>query len=462
MANLALFTIKNEDFNYSAYGLTTNTFVVDITTSLQSSKGVKFTEYPLLDGTTRIDTVSRAPGTINFVGKIGEVYHQPNSDAPRLQAGLDEEQTRIKRFVRLLEALRDDAIVLDLSTEAKLFENYIIESVGIGVSQYGIADVQFSMKEFIAFGTEISRIDFQAGEYTQATQNEFYLNTLTMRNFSTDQELLDSVYELLTNASISEPYMIKMGTSDLGFNPDVFIGRFKVDKPTHVVRYKNNWFTTDAFRTYTPTFVKYDVPTAVYSTGNVVGNYNLKITLPTIEGGKSLVEEDSIYTTSTEPLFVLSYKYKSDEFSETGKYPIKIELYKDNTLLDTIVRDDLYLTPKYSEVAGGVNPLNPITGVFEPDLILTNNNNNIYKNIVTFLKKTKDSKVYQMAPNLLKDTSYGYLYCFKYLREYGNDTQYHLGFIYFHPELVKRLETIINNFNITTSNLLYNKTVKWW
>lgn len=77
MAFLAIFRIKNTNFPYQNYGLSDNSFSIDITNSIQASKGVAFTQYPLLDGTTRIDSISKAPGTINFQGKVGDVFHSP-------------------------------------------------------------------------------------------------------------------------------------------------------------------------------------------------------------------------------------------------------------------------------------------------------------------------------------------------------------------------------------------------
>ena len=474
MAYLALFRIKNGNFPFAAYGLRDNTFSMDITQTLSSQKGVKFTEYPLLDGTTRIDSVSRAPGTLNFQGKIGEVFHSPNSNFSTVMAS--ENETRSKRFIKLLEDIRDAAIVLDIITEAKTFENYLIESVSFNVSQMGILDVNFSMKEFIAFGSEITTINFEPEEYKENVRNEFYLNTLTMRNFATDQEMIDSIYELLTNEDISEPYIIKMGTGDLGFTPDLTINPIPVNKPSLVVTRTKSGFLnsiTNVKRTYTPVTVRSRIPSAIYSSGAVIDNLKLKISMPNFNTG-SLVNENTIVTENSYGLLDGGdYTYKPDVFNETGKYFFVVEIYEGENIKRTKTLDEVMVTPKYSEVANGINPVQYVHNSFENDLIISTASNasslRIQKQALSFIKKTSDPKVYQFANNLLGDTSLGYLYAFKYLKELAPNYsvreyryEYHIGFVYFHPELVKRIVNIINNFNITNGNLLNGKTIKWW
>ena len=152
MRYLALFKIKNSDFDYTKYGLNDVFFSIDITKSIQASKGVKTTQYPLLDGTTRIDTISRAPGTLNFQGNIGELLSAKSLERSVKASG---DLTRMEVELALLEDLRDNAIVLDVITHVKTYRNYIIESIGAGVSQFGISDINLSMKELLTFGDEI-------------------------------------------------------------------------------------------------------------------------------------------------------------------------------------------------------------------------------------------------------------------------------------------------------------------
>ncbi len=470
MAFLALFRIKNPGFPFGNYGLLDNTFSVDITENLNSSKAVKFTEYPLLDGTTRIDSVSRAPGTLNFQGKIGDVYHSPNGVQSTVVA--NENETRTKRFVKLLEDLRDGALVLDIITETKTFENYLIENVSFTVAQFGVITINFSMKEFIAFGSEITAMEFEPAEHTESSRSDYYLNTLTMRNFTTPQELFDSIYEVITNSDIVEPYMIRMGSSLFGFNPDITIPNISIEKPELDVNITKTGlfnFNHRYDRTYTPAVVTDRSSTAVYTSGNVVGDLNLKITLPTLERG-SLVTQSTITRNDVYDWYGDgAWNYKPASFEESGKYNITLSLYENENVKKTIVTKDILVTPKYSEYSNGVNPTSYVPGSFDNDLMLSTTANPINKEALSFIKKTSDSNIYQMIPNLLGDTSLGYLYPVKYIEmipaNYGvryTTYRYVLGFIYFHPELVKRIVTLINTFNTTPGNLLYGKRINWW
>lgn len=470
MAFLGLFKIKNGAFDYTKYGLKDNTFAIDVSNSIQSSKGVTFTQYPLLDGTTRIDSVSRAPGTLNFQGKVGDVFHSANNMLSTVQGTVND--TRTQLFVKLLEDLRDNAIVLDIITESKTFENYLIESVSFGMAQFGVIDVNFAMKEFIAFGSEITSINFEPEEFTEDARNDFYLYTLTMNNFTTDQEMFESIFNLLTDSDVAEPYMIKLGSSDFGFNPDVTINPLSVNKPTLTVDVTKSGllnFTHKYERTYVPTIVTTKTPTAVYSTGSVVGNLKLKITLPTIDIG-SLVKETEINVNNSYDWYGNgAFDYRPDIFVEEGKYEITAQLLEDDDPKKIITLKDLLLTPKYSEISSGINPVKYVSNSFENDLMISTTGNIINKQALSFIKKTSDPNVYQMERNLLGDSSLGYLYPVKYLKEYPpnyafrNYTyKYVIGFIYFHPELTKKIQDLINNFNITPTNLLFGKTIKWW
>lgn len=475
MNYLAVFEIKNKDFKVQDYGLIDYKFSIDITTSIQVSKGVKFTEYPLLEGTTRIDTVSRAPGSINFNGKIGDVVHTPTGAIYKVEDNKNQGKTRLSTFISLLEALRDQAIVLDVITYAgtdsdtKIYENYLIESLGFGISQFGVMDVNFSMKEFIAFGSEIELAPFDPTDFSEDNRNQFALYTLTMDNFRTEKGMIDSFYKLLTDPDISAPYMIKMGNSEAGFTPDITIPKINVIKPTFQFRKQDLGMGFKSYyRTYNPTRVSSSLFETIYSSGTVLNNLKLKITIPRINGGESLVKENSIIKNDLGAAFWdnnKSYEYKPDKFEETPKYKIKIELFENNILVKTQNPDDILITPRYSNIYGGVNTFAYTPNNFENDLILGQPNTDINKIALCFLRKTTNPNEYALLPNLLEDTSYGYLYAFTYLRDYvgtSDKAVYNLGFIYLHPKLVKRLEDIINTFTLTEGNLLYGKTIKWW
>ena len=470
MRNLALFTIKNDSFIIKKlnenYGLSSNTFTVDITQTLNSSKSVKFTEYPLLDTTTRINSVSKSPGTLSFQGKIGEVlFNTQSSDT--VKAGLDPDDSRMRRFVQLLEFLRDNAYVLDIDTESKKFENYVIESVSFTTSTFGIVDVNFTLKEFIAFGQKINIDEMLSDPNTVAEVNLFYLNNLTIDNFTTDKEMFNSIYKLLTNSYISQSFMIKMASGFVGFTPDVKLKSISAFRANYLIM--DTWDgseTSQGLRIYTrertfiPVHVESPIGPSIYTSNPIYGDKKLKLSVPAIQINNplsSLVYDEGINTRDTWTRIDRTWNYRPDKYIETPKYQIAGEIFDGDTSKSFNIKD-FFLTPKYSEISGGVNPIKYISNDFNNDAIVYNPDyTDYYKEALCFIKKTKNPNVYEMSPNLLANSSLGYLYGFKYMR----NRSYEYGFIYFHPDLLYKVYQLINIFNITPNNLLYGKTINW-
>ena len=107
MRHITLIRIKNEDFDYTKYGLENNYFTIDISQTLNYTKNVGFTQYALLDGTTRVDNISREPGSVSFQGVLGEI-RAGGKDENFVKSTLSK--TRLQNQMDLLEALRDEAI----------------------------------------------------------------------------------------------------------------------------------------------------------------------------------------------------------------------------------------------------------------------------------------------------------------------------------------------------------------
>lgn len=490
MAYLAQFQILNTDFIPAAFGLEDNYFSIDIETSLQASKQVGVTQFPLLDGTTRIDTVSRQPGTLNFQGKAGSVS---NSSSFKFVPNGVGTKDRLQVIVELLEYLRDNAYVLNILTEHKNYYNYIITGVNFGQTSLGVIDVNFSMKEFISFGSEISTSlitpevfgdeDAISGTTTDANAANlalFYFDLIP----KTYDDLSGLIYSLLTNSDLAEPYIIKLG-GNMGFNADESISAFNIDKPFLNIDTKNRdtngaWFggwVTDIDARYYPARTPDPTNQRVFSgatieTGTVADEFKLKFSLPYIYGGYPISSKSSILYEETKDGKDKSYSYRPDHFLEEGSRNIKIEIIQGNTTIDTKNDTDILITPRFSNIYNGVNPKTGTnTGSLENDLIIKDSTNNFHKYALNFIRQTSDPNVYEMIPNLLGSQvaeTRGYLYPANFITKtsvYSSGYKYklQLNFIYFHPRLVRRLKEILNlAINEQEGHLLYGKELRWW
>jgi hypothetical protein len=448
--NIVLFKIKDSTFDLSTYGLTDRYFRMDVTKNISSSKSVKFTEYPLVDGTTRIDTVSRAPGTLNFQGEIGELFSSPNY-THSIKTPLNGGKSRIELSIELLETLRDEAIVLDVLTEGKTFYNYLIEGVNFTFEKFGVSTVNFTLKEFIAFEDQFEGIEEETKVDSSLT-NDLFLRNLVVDNFKTEEEMAQVIYNTISDTNASAGFAIRFGSSDI--NPDVFIKPIIVSNIPYVQKVSGNSI-------YMPTVVKSKLNMQILTSGAVKNNLQVKIEIDQIEEG-NFTNDDNVRVAS----------FGSKVYNETPKYNVSITLFTvsqgENVVLHNIGTTDFMISPKFSNVDKCFNPLeNKVT--FENDPIITYGNVPGRLFATSFLRKFKGGLLglgvqYKAVPNLLQHADQGYLYpTFYYSRiPRSSDYRLNIGFVYLHPEFAYKIkERIIENAK-NKNNLLNNKKITWW
>jgi hypothetical protein len=453
--NIVLFKIKDSTFDLSTYGLTDRYFRMDVTKNISSSKSVKFTEYPLVDGTTRIDTVSRAPGTLNFQGEIGELFSSPNY-THSIKTSLNGGKSRIELSIELLETLRDEAIVLDVLTEGKTFYNYLIESVNFTFEKFGVSTVNFTLKEFIAFEDQFEGIEEETTVDSSLT-NDLFLRNLVVDDFKTEEEMAQVIYNTISDTNASAGFAIRFGSSDI--NPDVFIRPITVSNIPYLQRVTTGrGVGVVTTRTYMPTVVKSKLDMQILTSGAVKGNLQVKIEIDQIEEG-NFTNDDDLNVGPLEPVF-----------SETPKYNVRITLFTvsqgENVVLDNIMTNDFMISPKFSNVDRCFNPLEN-KATFENDPIITYGNVPGRLFATSFLRKFKGFLgiiEYKAVPNLLQHADQGYLYpTFYYSRiPRSSDYRLNIGFVYLHPEFAYKIkERIIENAK-NSDNLLYARRITWW
>lgn len=462
--NIVLFKIKNDDFNLIPYGLNDRFFRLDITKNINSSKSVKFTEYPLANGTTVIDTVSRAPGTLNFQGEIGELFFSPNSNHS-IKTSPNGGKSRIELSIELLETLRDQAIVLDVLTEGKTFKNFLIESVNFTFEKFGVSTVNFTLKEFLAFEDQFEGIEDQT-QVDDTLTNSYLLRTLSLPNFTTEEEMMQVLYSTISDSVASEGFAIRFGSSDI--NPDVFISPVSVNNIPFVVK---NLITSQGGNfnrfVYTPSIVDKKANMNVIRSGLVSGNLGIKIEIDQIEVG-SFTKEETIVINSNSNSFP-----EISKFLETPKYKIRITLFRlsegEDIVLSTSIKDDFMISPKFSNVDKCFNPLEP-RATFDNDFIITYGNVQGRLFATSFLRKTKNFfgfTKYKAVPNLLDNNDQGYLYpTFYYTKheQIGGSYIYRInvGFVYLHPDFAYKIKDLIIENAEIKNNLLNRKTITWW
>jgi hypothetical protein len=448
--NIVLFKIKDSTFDLSTYGLTDRYFRMDVTKNISSSKSVKFTEYPLVDGTTRIDTVSKAPGTLNFQGEIGELFSSPNY-THSIKTSLNGGKSRIELSIELLETLRDEAIVLDVLTEGKTFYNYLIESVNFTFEKFGVSTVNFTLKEFIAFEDQFEGIEEETTVDSSLT-NDLFLRNLVVDNFKTEEEMAQVIYNTISDTNASAGFAIRFGSSDI--NPDVFIKPITVSNIPYVQKVSGNSI-------YMPTVVKSKLNMQILTSGAVKGNLQVKIEIDQIEEG-NFTNDDNVR--------VAPFGFRV--YNETPRYNVSITLFTvsqgENVVLHNIGTTDFMISPKFSNVDKCFNPLeNKVT--FENDPIITYGNVPGRLFATSFLRKFNGGLFgggvqYKAVPNLLQHADQGYLYpTFYYSRiPRSSDYRLNIGFVYLHPEFAYKIkERIIENAK-NSDNLLYARRITWW
>ena len=468
--NIVLFKIKNTDFDFTPYGLTDRYFRIDVTDNINASKSIKFTEYPLIDGTTRIDTVSRAPGTLNFLGKIGDVFSSPDYTHTIKSSG---GKTRMQLSIELLETLRDNAIVLDVLTQSKTFENYLIETVNFTTEEFGVNTVNFSLREFIAFGDDLSDI-VETVEPDETSVAEHQVNTLGTNNFTTDREMINEIYRLVTHPDISPSFVIKFGSLDI--NPDVFIKPIQIDNLPYIEseRLSSVGYLSQSNFTYYPSTVSQDLDMQVLTSGIVKDNLKIKLEIDKISTG-SFTEKDSIVLENR-------LKYQVQEFVEIPKYNVRVQMFKrsegeDKPLHPPINLEDVMVSPRFTNVDKCFNPYES-TPTIDNDPITTYGFTPGHYHAINFLRKYNKGWLggihYKAVPNLLQNSDQGYMYPIFYYSKVlsaisgsnrgTKETLYlNIGFVYLHPAFANKIkERFIEDAEKYNDHLLRKKEIIWW
>jgi len=432
-----------------------------ISNSIQASKAVSTTQYALLDGTTRIDTISRAPGTLNFQGNIGDLFKAGSFERSVKESGT---KTRLELQVELLEALRDDAIVLDVITESKTHRNYIITSINSGTNKFGISDINISMKELLMFGDEIEVAE-DSRDYLYTTDDGLVddlpsaaLETFKLNSFDDDRSLVNEVVNLVKNSDLTLPYIIQFGASHT--SPDIQTKKYIMSAPSIV----SNLHGHELEYVYTAMFNASPTDPQILMSGYVKDDFRIEITIPSIARGsltEELIQRKSIgiYDSGYVPSFV-----------DTGKYQITIKLYKKMRSYDpdralyTTNNKDLLVTPRYSDITNGINPL-VLNNTFLSDLVKTRGNLEGYKSAMCFLRKCSQD-TYRVIPNLLRDTNQGYLYPTFHLTEYEKYGttfyEYNIGFVFIHRDALPKIREAFEALIDDPDHFMHNKTIVWW
>jgi len=463
--NMVLFKIKDTDFDFTPYGLTDRYFRIDVTENINASKAVKFTDYPLLDGTTRIDTVSKAPGTLSFQGKIGDLFSSPDYTHSVKSSG---SKSRMQLSIELLETLRDEAIVLDVLTQSKTFVNYLIESVSFTNERFGINTVNFTLREFIAFGEDL-------GDITEATVSDddtiadFQLRSLVTNNFTNDEEMMYEIYRLISEPNISPFYVVRFGTQEI--NPDVFISAAKV-KGLPYIENKYNTSTQLMDRTYFPTEIIEKLDMQVLTSGLVKDNLKIKIQIDQINEG-TFTEEEKIIKSSNYALPVRLYQ-------ETPKYEVRIQIVKylngeEVAEHPLIISSDCMVSPRFSHTDLAFNPQEQIATI-QNDPIIDYGDIPGYIHAINFMRKYKSNggantggrPKYKAVQNLLQTKEQGYLYPIFYYKKksipkVGVRYYLNIGFIFIHPAYAAKIqERFISDAEANSNHLFRGKSVTWW
>jgi hypothetical protein len=462
MQQLISFYIKNENFPFQDYGLVDRYFMIDITKQINHSKSVTTTQYPLLDKTTRIDAVSIAPGTISIQGTIGELFVAQAYDRSVKDTS---DQNRMQRSIDLLERLRDNAYIVDVITTTKTYTDFIIESLNLGIVQFGVVDVQMSLKEFIAFGDEIKISDYVPTSSSVTGDERLVLPTLTLNPFVNDTQLSNEIYRIIKNSTLSEPYIITF--SGPGQASDVFVSPYLISEPIFNI---TTVLGISGFSYESSRFLRNESQRD-YMTGYVKDNLKLQITFPKLRQNDSMSKERTFDG-------IIAKTSAVDAINETvplgHEIIIKLLQQRENgtdEVIYSVVNKEIFITPRYSDVKNGVNPIVDSTSRndVKNDIMYITNLAEDPKHIFNFLRRCNDG-TYRVVSNLLGIPEYGYLYQTSYIKVNRQSTGstpgqflYQPSFVYIHPTVLPFLKLAIENvINSTSGHYLLGKTIVWW
>lgn len=413
MRHLALIKIKNSEFDYARYGLKNNYFSIDITNSFNYSKNVGVTQYALLDGTVRIDNISREPANFTLQGLLGEVRGGNTSDA---FVYATVEKNRLQNQMDLLEAIRDQATFIDIITEERAYKNCIITGINFGKNRSGQIDALLNIREIIVFGDEINVTpnitENGMSDYDQGLILDFF----AFQNMTNDEGLVNEIYRVITSSTLSNPFIITMGPIDS--NPDVVIPSYSLIKKT----------TTKSLPTIAgASIIAADTNKLLTSatgaeiiTGNIAGGNYLHLTFPPKQ------KNENLYATQITKNPLGQYDY----VSVPSTY-VHIRLLNNNETLYSVQKGEILKSPAYSDIVNGVHYLN--TAGSNSDIIATD------KYGLCFIRKQRYN-TYIALPNLLGNESRGYLYCATFEKTVDSTTKLYPMLVYIQPRAWQKIK----------------------
>lgn len=412
MRYLSLIKIKNKDFDFAKYGLKSNYFTIDISQSVNYSRGVGFTQYAVLDGTTRIDNISKEPSSITLQGKLGEV-RAGGTHENYVQATISK--TRLQNQMDLLEALRDQAIFLDIITDERSYRDHLIQSLSYGKNKFDEIDVSLTIKEVITFGDEI---DVQATEQNRPVslyEQTLLLDRFEMRPINNDSDLVGETNRMILNSVLSSPFIITLGSVDI--NADIIFPAVNYVKRTSRFVFPNNVNVKTVDDTNE---VLNNVIAGELISGPVIeGNY-LLVSTPVVRKGTNL------YRTQ----LVKQATGKVDEYPVAKTY-INIKIMNGKNTVYSVNQGSVLMEPKYSNISNGIHPLD-----------YSGSNGDLISSArfgINFIRKLKYNR-YTLAPNLLGLDSRGYLYNASYEIKVGSNSRLQPTLVYIHPLAWKRIK----------------------
>jgi len=417
MRHLAVIRIKNSEFDYTKYGLKNNYFSIDVSNSLSYSKNIGITQYAVLDGTTRVDNISREPAAINLQGLLGEVR---GGGSPENFVYSTVEKNRLQNQMDLLEALRDRAIFLDIITDERTYRNCILKGVSFGKNRFGQIDAQLSLQEVIVFGDDITSISTNNENSIPDYEQNLVLDSFNLKAIDSDQALVDEIYRVLTSSSITTPFVISLGP--VSINPDVVMPFYTYQSAA--TRSNLPSVVGQSILVSDTNKVSIKVDAAEILSGPVVGGNSLHITLPK----KNRLE--SLYKTR-----ITRNPNNYYDFTYTANSEVHIRLLNGNDTIYSVQRGEVLKRPTYSDINNGIHYLS-VAGS-NADII------NSDKFAMCFVRKQKNNK-YTIVPNLLGDASKGFLFISTFEKAQESDYQLYPSLVYIHPRAWERIISELN------------------
>ena len=416
MRHLTLIRIRNEDFDYTKYGLENNYFTIDVSQALNYGKSIGFTQYALLDGTTRVDNISREPGTVTYQGLLGEV-RGGGDGANFVKATLSK--TRLQNQMDLLEALRDQAIFLDFITDERTYRDYMISGVNFGKSKFDEITVSINTREVITFGDTIDVIETDRTYEMSPYQRSLILDEFYMRNIESDTDLVKELNRVISSSILTTPFIITVGSVDINANAIIAPYQYlKQNVNVNLDRVGDSFITPFTNRL----FNKANAGEII--TGAAVDNYYLHISTPMMNQGASIYKTK--YTLNPS---------RNLEFLQRSHTCLNIRLKKDNQTVYSALKGEVVKEPRYSDINNGVHFLNRSgsTGdiISSPEYSMA------------FVRKQKNDS-YSLLPNLLGNDSRGYLYSATY--EVGSGSVFKLQpvLVYIHNAAWVKIKKELN------------------